>query len=810
MQQNDCETESANIELSGLDWQFRTTVSVPKAPMRFDELLPFVRTVTDAVVDATITSVKEVGRKISCKQGCGACCRQLVPLAEIEARALRDLVDAMPEPRRSEIRKRFSDAYRRLKSSGYWEKLQRRESWNDDEVQSMGLGYFFQGIACPFLEQECCSIYPDRPSACREYLVTSPAENCQRPNSDGIDPVTLPFKMWTALARFDKPTSSARFVRWVPLILALDWADKSSEPVQARPGMELLRELFEHIAKNKGGVRGEVMPNPGQPISTDSEERRGRDSDINPTSVEANLSSPSTVLANQDFPLRIGSDADFTHVESLLRTAHYDETTICRLLGIEDISNIGSIDRNKVAIPGLIGLIVRLFLFVESVPRGEAEHLIEPVTIQSLRALDLIRMRSLNTDETNPTEWYYSSVWLYPVAGLWIASDRGTNPDGSDLARMPDIVFPAIYEGTLRFLRVISKSAASDALDLCAGTGVAALAISKNVHRVVACDITARAAHFTQFNRWLNRCLNVEIAQGDLYGAVEGQSFDRIVAHPPFVPASSQGLIYRDAGMIGEALVQRIIEGLPRYLRRGGTFYAVCAAWDSTEGRFEERVRRWLGESEGEFNIIFALHRQVSPEEVAQRLPEVKQTGDATEAARWGKLFRGAGLETNVYGAIVIQRSSAVDDDRLRPFTRRMKMGAWTEGVDLEWALRWHAWRSQKEAEGQLVERIRHSKPRLNSHLTAKVTHVVQEGALIPADIVLEVDRPFPTASRIDNWMLALLANLNGQVTPEEVYDAGRAGLAIPDGFAFEDFAMLVTNMIERGCLEVDDALLAS
>jgi hypothetical protein len=58
--------------------------------------------------------------------------------------------------------------------------------------------------------------------------------------------------------------------------------------------------------------------------------------------------------------------------------------------------------------------------------------------------------------------------------------------------------------------------------------------------------------------------------------------------------------------------------------------------------------------------------------------------------------------------------------------------------------------------------------------------------------------------------MLAMLANLNGQVTPEEVYDAERARLAIPDGFALEDFDMLVTNMIERGCLEVDDALLVS
>jgi hypothetical protein len=33
--------------------------------------------------------------------------------------------------------------------------------------------YFLQGVACPFLEAESCGIHPDRPLACREYLVTS-------------------------------------------------------------------------------------------------------------------------------------------------------------------------------------------------------------------------------------------------------------------------------------------------------------------------------------------------------------------------------------------------------------------------------------------------------------------------------------------------------------------------------------------------------------------------------------------------------------------------------------------------------------
>ncbi len=46
--------------------------------------------------------------------------------------------------------------------------------------------YFHLGIACPFLEDESCSIHADRPISCREYLVTSPAVNCADPKP-GID-----------------------------------------------------------------------------------------------------------------------------------------------------------------------------------------------------------------------------------------------------------------------------------------------------------------------------------------------------------------------------------------------------------------------------------------------------------------------------------------------------------------------------------------------------------------------------------------------------------------------------------------------
>lgn len=793
MRHGDSDTETVEIELAGSDWQFHTTVSVPQGPLRLSELLPFVHTVTDAVVDAAVKSEKEAGRSVSCQKSCGACCRQLVPIAEVEARAIRDLVDALPEPRRSEIRGRFTAARRKLESAGFWEKLRHRRSWSDNDIQAIGLNYFFQSIACPFLEAESCSIYPDRPSACREYLVTSPAENCRRPSAEKIEQVALPFKMWTALARFDKAPAAGRFLRWVPLIMSLDEPDNAAEEV--RPGTALLRELFEHVATSKGTT------NIDQPAAVP-----GVVSDAGASSaVQANLAT-SSPPPSQNFPLHLGSDEDFHQVATLFRITDYDESTLCRLLGVEALCDIGSIERSKILIAGPIGLLIRLFLFVESVPRAEVEQLLAPAVIDALRALDLIRSRQEQTDKTQPTDQYYSSVWLYPVAGLWIASDRGTDPDGSDLAKLPDVVFPALYEGTLRFLRAIPDSPAGAALDLCSGSGVAALAMSRWAETVVACDITERARHFAQFNRRLNNCSNAQVARGDLFAPVKGRSFDRIVAHPPFVPASHEGLIYRDAGVTGEVVIRRIVEGLPEYLRPGGIFCAVCAAWDSSEARFEERVRLWLGQSAAEFNILYALYRQISPEEVARQLPEVKAAGSDADAARWTKLFRDAGLTTNVYGAIVIQRIESADprDGHLRRFTRRLKMGPRTAGADFEWALRWYAWRDSIEAQGRMAELMCGLKPRLSRYLKATVSHAVQGETLVPVDVVLEVDRPFPTASRIDPWMLPMLMKFDGRVAAEEVYFSARVDASLPEGFALSDFALLVTNMIERGCLEIN------
>jgi Fe-S-cluster containining protein len=244
-------TVTATIKLSIGDFQLDAQVTVPTKPTPLRVMLPMVHALADAVVDVAVKSVQEEGKTVSCKKGCGACCRQLVPIAEIEARQLRDLVNDMPEPRRTEIRRRFGEAQRRLEAAGLWQKLLNRQQMAEGESRRLGLDYFAQSVACPFLEEESCSIHPDRPISCREYLVTSPAANCAQPSAETVRMAPMPAKVWTALARLDAPPAGAKFIRWVPLIQSLAWADANPEQPAERPGPQWLRELFDHLTRKQ-------------------------------------------------------------------------------------------------------------------------------------------------------------------------------------------------------------------------------------------------------------------------------------------------------------------------------------------------------------------------------------------------------------------------------------------------------------------------------------------------------------------------------------------------------------------------------
>jgi Fe-S-cluster containining protein len=238
-------TGTVTLTISGRPVGFEITV--PDGPTRLRELLPVLHGVAHAVIDAAVVEVERAGRSISCRAGCGACCRQLVPVAESEAFALARLVAAMPEPRRAAVTARFDAAVARFRETGHLKRM-RDTGQSAEDRRQLGLDYFALGVPCPFLEDESCSIHPDRPLACREYLVTSPAANCAAPSAASVTRVPTPVDV-SAVARLIDRTASGSPAGWVPLALALDFAATRAEPPPALPGPELLHTVLTGVAK---------------------------------------------------------------------------------------------------------------------------------------------------------------------------------------------------------------------------------------------------------------------------------------------------------------------------------------------------------------------------------------------------------------------------------------------------------------------------------------------------------------------------------------------------------------------------------
>lgn len=501
-----------------------------------------------------------------------------------------------------------------------------------------------------------------------------------------------------------------------------------------------------------------------------------------------------------DLPLRLGEPGEFARARALFARAGFSEERICRALDNRNMAQLASAPPEAAGLTeafgsGALSALVQVFVLNQVVPQAEVEGALGPEDLAALRALDLLRLGEQGR--------YYAPAWVYPIEEFVIASDRHHSPEGSDIVQAEDVVFPALDPGTLRFLNLIPQSATGDTLDLCAGTGIGALVLRRAAKRVVAADITPRAAHFARFNALLNDCPDIEIALGDLYEPVAGQAFDRIVAHPPYVPALEQARIFRDGGTSGESILRRIIGELPRYLRPGGTFYCLAAAWDAAEGPLESRIRTWLGAPQQEFDVIFAEQAGVPPDRLARWLAD--KAGEPGLRQRWEEEFKAAGLQRNVYGAIVVHRAGAGEPRAARrPVAERPRLGPATDGACLEWSLRWYRWRADQEAVGELSHALLGSRLRLGPRLRARVTYVPREGELAASEIVLQADRPFRAATGIEPWMLKLLAGFGQDRTGAEVYEAARAGGQVPDGFEANDFATLVAMMVERGYLAIE------
>jgi Fe-S-cluster containining protein len=237
------------IDLPSRYGPLKGRLPIPPGAMRLPEFVHNLFPLEDRLVGMGVRSAQQEGRTVSCRSGCGACCRQPVPVSLPEAFLLYEIVASQPPEQRECTLARFEAVKEALQANGFGDRSILAEQAVEGAVAGLALDYFQLGLPCPFLESESCSIHSFRPTSCREHLVTSPAELCAAPaERNGMDiryniglrSVLAPVSMTQALAMLYAELEGEEPVL-LPLTLALD---RAAEMREARARKHDSQKLF--------------------------------------------------------------------------------------------------------------------------------------------------------------------------------------------------------------------------------------------------------------------------------------------------------------------------------------------------------------------------------------------------------------------------------------------------------------------------------------------------------------------------------------------------------------------------------------
>jgi methylase of polypeptide subunit release factors len=495
-------------------------------------------------------------------------------------------------------------------------------------------------------------------------------------------------------------------------------------------------------------------------------------------------------------PVRLGTPDQFATVREFLRDAEYTAPKIAERVGVPTIYHFGTIRQGRTqatAINDRLDLLIRIFMDAQMVERSETRRHVPDPVIAALEALGLIVNAPSSSAHVNAT------VLMYPSAGGVVISDLNADPDKSaPEPSPPDVVYPAITDNTRRFLASQSTTPCEHFLELCGGTGVAALRASRFAKRAWTVDITERSTVFAEFNIRLNGLANVASLRGDLYEPVRGLTFDRIVIHPPYVPARRDTFAFRDGGEDGESVTRRAIAGLPEFLRPGGRFYCQCQATDRKGAPLERRVRAFLGEKEAEFDVLVAVTSESNPLAYYASGAARRHLSFA-DAGEWHALFQQLEVTHLVYGSVVIQRHR----DPCPAMTLRRQMGA----PDLlgrgdDWLFAWEAAAAAPNASARILA----ARPWASARGEITITLRAKAGeAWSPVKATMSTDWPFSSVVESPPLGADLVTRCDGRTSVAQHLAYFRESGRLPPEESDADFEHLVRVLISAGILGIDE-----
>ena len=417
--------------------------------------------------------------------------------------------------------------------------------------------------------------------------------------------------------------------------------------------------------------------------------------------------------------------------------------------------------------------LIRLFLLGVDAPAGEAES---ALPVAAATACGLVEVRD---------GMVVPQVQLVPAGDLVFACDR---PGGGG---RDHVVGPAPASVLLANLTV--RRPIEAALDLGTGCGIQAIAAARDAVRVVATDVNPRALEFAEFNRLLNGGGAVEFRHGSLYEPVAGERFDLVVCNPPFAVSPDATYTYRDSGLRGDEICERLVRETPEYLTEGGVAQLVLS-WGIRAGEgLDEAVLRWV-DGAGCDALLLRYHVE-TPLEYAAGWNLGNPDGLEAVIDRWVEYYDELEIEALAYGALTLRRregrnwthAEEVAFDRLEP-----------AGEHVERLLRAHDCLAGIGDEHELLDGVFElaGRQRLDQTLRPRSGGFEVEGAW------LALDDGLGFRAAVDGVAVELVARVDGRRSLREVAGDVADSLGLEVARAEQAVLPVARRMLELGFLD--------
>ena len=244
-------TEIIGLELDVLGKNVNFNIAVAKNQARLADIVPLARALCTRITDVVVEYARSNGGHIPCRKGCASCCAcYLVPLSVPEALRLKEEISNATRTRREAILSACILTARRILSQRPPILLLDPKT-GPSFIGHVGLNqlsdwYRSLKLPCPFLHRSLCSIYQNRPLACREYFVKGSFDACRNQQSTA-DLVEIPVQMPNVLAQLACELEGTG-PEAVILPLTLFWYEQNQRRAKRTwPAMIMVRRFLEIV-----------------------------------------------------------------------------------------------------------------------------------------------------------------------------------------------------------------------------------------------------------------------------------------------------------------------------------------------------------------------------------------------------------------------------------------------------------------------------------------------------------------------------------------------------------------------------------